>query len=127
MNKRGEPLSLTWMISIIVLVGFLVVIFLMILGIIPGPTEWFGNIVGGKVNTQAISTGCQTACAGGLDSDWCKARKVYFDEKQKTAEMWSCEDLAKQNKIAGLLPCDKITGCPIPVTPTPTPTPTPAK
>lgn len=111
MNKKAEPLALGWMISVIILAGFLFIVFLMILGVIPGPQEWFKNIVGGGENIEAVSNGCKSACAGQLEYDYCtRLRKVVFDKDKKNPDnrQWTCDELAKSGKATGLMPCDSI-------------------
>jgi len=91
MNKKGQDLSLTTIILIVL--GIAVLVFL-IWGFSTGWTNLWDRVTaftGGGVNVDSVKQGCELACTGALYGDWCENPKT-LKLADKTLR-GSCENL----------------------------------
>ncbi|MBD3252680.1 hypothetical protein GF386_03045 [Candidatus Pacearchaeota archaeon] len=110
-EKRGAAMNLEYVIAIVLLVVLVVFVFLYMSGAFSGSSDWWSNLFGGKVNIGAVKQGCEAACIGSSEPDWCtKQRNVVFDNNKNNPNnrKWTCDELAKKGMIEGLGPCDNI-------------------
>lgn len=104
-NKKAATLWNNVLNAVIIVLVFVVVV-LIATGAFAGTGEWWSNFWGRKGdNLAAVGSGCEVACQGHLEPDWCNpTRPVRFDNDKNNPDnrKWSCEELARKNKIEGL-------------------------
>jgi len=109
MNKRGQEMSLT---TILLIVLGLVVVVLLIWGFSTGwGNLWdtITNYIGGGSNIDTIKNACAVACSQSSKNDFCSlSRTIKFDEKRMSlnetklvsevkSTKGSCNDFATNN------------------------------
>ena len=116
MNKRGEPISLTYLIGIVFIIALAVLVLIAMGGGFGEFGDFIRNMFGGSSNNkQSVVNGCNTACGVGQNAAeaWCNdPREVKFDNDKSNPDNrddWTCQELAEKGKIEGLDPCSTIT------------------
>jgi hypothetical protein len=114
MNKKGEPLSLTYVISFILL-GVLAIFVVLFLSGFFKVGEF--NPIASDNNIDSHAFKCNTYCEGDFKDSWCadnKDPKVIFGVKDDRNGEWSCaellagvgEDGTSNIKALGIKPCE---------------------
>ena len=123
MNKKGEPMSLGAVITIIILVILLVFVALALSGSFGNLGDY--NPFGGNSNIDSVVLGCNTACDGNFKDSWCsKLRDVRYAKNDLRNGKYACETLLKSNdpnvRLIGIEDCDiDCTGVALPIIPDP--------
>ena len=91
MNKKGEPMSLGAVITIIILVILLVFVALALSGSFGNLGDY--NPFGGGSNIDAVVLGCNTACDGNFVDSWCKLRDVKYGKNEDRNGKYACDEL----------------------------------
>lgn len=99
MNKKGEPMSLGAVITIIILVILLVFVALALSGSFGSLGDY--NPFGGGSNIDAVVLGCNTACDGNFIDSWCKFREVRFAKTDSRSGYYRCSELLNGGTING--------------------------
>ena len=79
-NKRGAEMTIGTLVIIVLAV---VVLVFLIFGFTTGWGNLWGKIFnfgGGKVNVDAVITGCGIACDSQAEYDWCKTRELIEED-----------------------------------------------
>lgn len=106
-NKRGAEMTIG---TIVIIILAIVVLVVLVYGFTVGWGDLFSKLTslgGGQVNVQTIVQSCQIACSTQAYFDYCKERKVIFNEGGNS-ESFTCETLEKDPRNVGLADCDKI-------------------
>ena len=99
MNKKGEPMSLGAVITIIILVILLVFVALALSGSFGNLGDY--NPFGGGSNVDAVVLGCNTACDGNFIDSWCKFREVRFGKGDDRSGAYACDELVVKGILSG--------------------------
>tara|TARA_Y100000310_G_C20681397_1_gene816153 strand:- start:70 stop:603 length:534 start_codon:yes stop_codon:yes gene_type:complete len=86
MNKKGEPMSLGAVVTIIILVIVLVFVVLALSGSFGNLGDY--NPFGSGSNVEAVINGCNIACNSGAQDDYCRViRDVRFEKGADKAKV----------------------------------------
>lgn len=86
MNKKGEPMSLGAVVTIIILVIVLVFVALALSGSFGNLGDY--NPFGSGSTVEAVINGCNIACSSGAQDDYCRvARDVRFEKGAEKAKV----------------------------------------
>lgn len=115
-NKKGQDMSLTTIILIVL--GVAILVFL-IFGFSSGWGNLWGKIqgyIGGGSNIDTVISGCQLACSAGNKYDFCEStRTVKFGKETQVGEKTvnsvsaSCKDLATNSNYTSVI---SVADCP---------------
>lgn len=105
MDKKGAEMTIG---TIIIIILALVVLVVIIYGFTTGWGNLWQKITGfsPKANIQTNVQACQVACASEAKADYCKMRKIYSTDTDKTGRDMSCKDI--ENANVGLEVCNAI-------------------
>ena len=106
-NKRGAEMTIGTLVIIVLAV---VVLVFLIFGFTTGWGNLWGKIFnfgGGKVNVDAVVTGCGISCDSLAEYDWCKTRELIEEDAEGKINKTdvTCESIAGTR---GLDACDAI-------------------
>jgi len=104
-NKVGaESSMLSYIMGIVIIAVLIVVLIFAFTGTSKAGESWWENLIGGgDVNVEAVTkAGCEPACSGRLEFDYCKKpRNVRFDKNKNNPDNreWTCYELVSRGML----------------------------